>query len=107
MVLYRGGTCPGATEIRRARDSGWFSVIEPANTALVYLLKQELHAGEQLTSIVPASETKPDILLLPDEIEARHIAGLYNLFVTVIIGLSMQAKNEGQVASLRREMDRL
>lgn len=80
-------------------------MIEPVNTALVHLLEQELHAGEA-ESIVLAFETKPDILLL-DEIEARRIAGLYNLPITGIIGLLMQARNEGQVASLREEMDRL
>ncbi len=48
----------------------------------------------------------PDILLL-DETEARRIAVLYNLPVIGIIGLLMQAKNVGQVASLREEMDRL
>jgi len=104
-VVEEGGTRPGATEIGKARDSGWFSVIEPANTALVHLLKQELHAGEA-ESIVLALEMKPDILLL-DETEARRIAVLYNLFVIGIIGLLMQAKNVGQVASLREEMDRL
>jgi len=57
------------------------------------------------TSIVLALETKPDILLL-DETEARRIAVLYNLFVIGIIGLLMQAKNVGQVSSLREEMNR-
>lgn len=46
LTWKRGGTRPGATEIRKARYSGWFSVIEPASTALVHLLKQELHAAE-------------------------------------------------------------
>ncbi|NVO65958.1 DUF3368 domain-containing protein [Methanofollis tationis] len=47
---------------------------------------------------------KPDILLL-DETEARRIAGLYNLPVTGIIGILLQAKAEGRVASMREEMD--
>lgn len=98
-VVEEGFNRPGATEIRKSRDSGWFSVIEPANTALVHLLKQEFHADEA-ESIVLALETKPDILLL-DETEARRIAAvLYNITVIGIIGLLMQAKNVGQVATL-------
>ena len=62
-VVEEGGTRPGATEIRRARDSGWVSVKEPVNTDLVHLLEQDLHAGEA-ESIVLALKTKPDILLL-------------------------------------------
>ncbi|GAB7016231.1 hypothetical protein JCM10550A_15990 [Methanogenium cariaci] len=69
------------------------------------LLEQDLHAGEA-ESIVLAIETKPDILLL-DEAEARRIAGLYNISVTGIIGLLMQGKKEGHVASVQEEMDLL
>lgn len=104
-VVVEGGERPGATEIRQARDSGWISVMEPVNTDLVRLLEQDLHAGEA-ESIVLALETKPDILLL-DEVEARRIAGLYNIPVTGIIGLLIQGKKERHVASLQEEMDLL
>jgi len=79
--------------------------MEPVNTDLVRLLEQDLHAGEA-ESIVLALETKPDILLL-DEVEARRIAGLYNIPVTGIIGLLIQGKKERHVASLQEEMDLL
>ncbi|WP_221056867.1 DUF3368 domain-containing protein [Methanoculleus chikugoensis] len=49
---------------------------------------------------------RPDVLLL-DEAEARRVAGLYDLPVTGIIGLLIQAKREGLVASLAEEMNRL
>ena len=104
-VVEEGGTRPGAAEIRQARDSGWISVMEPVNTDLVHLLEQDLHAGEA-ESIVLALETKPDILLL-DETEARRIAGLYNIPVTGIIGILMQARKGGLIASLQEEMDLL
>ncbi|WP_214020764.1 DUF3368 domain-containing protein, partial [Methanoculleus sp.] len=45
--------------------------------------------------------------LLLDESEARRVAGLYGLPVTGIIGLLLQAKQEGLVSSLEEEMDRL
>ena len=80
-------------------------MVEPSNSALVRLLKQELHAGEA-ESIVLAIEVRPDVLLL-GEAEARRVAGLYDLPVTGIIGLLIQAKREGLVSSLAEEMDRL
>jgi len=104
-VVEQGGSRPGVTEIRDARESGWLRVVEPSNSALVRLLKQELHAGEA-ESIVLAIEVRPDVLLL-DEAEARRIAGLYDLPVTGIIGLLIQAKREGLVSSLAEEMNRL
>ncbi|KUK61376.1 MAG: Uncharacterized protein XE10_1447, partial [Methanoculleus marisnigri] len=76
-------------------------MVEPGNTALVHLLEQDLHPGEA-ESIALTVEMRPDILLL-DETEARRIAGLYDLPVTGIIGLLMQAKAEGRVASMREE----
>ena len=104
-VVELGGSRPGATEIRDARESGWLQVIEPSNMALVHLLEQELHAGEA-ESIALALEVRPDVLLL-DEAEGRRVAGLYGLPVTGIIGLLIQAKHDGQVSSLAEEMDRL
>jgi len=104
-VVEQGGDRPGVTEIREARESGWLRVVEPSNRDLVRLLKQELHPGEA-ESIVLAIEVRPDVLLL-DEAEARRVAGLYDLPVTGIIGLLIQAKREGLVASLAEEMDRL
>jgi predicted nucleic acid-binding protein len=104
-VVEQGGSRPGATEIRDARESGWLRVVEPSNMALVRLLEQELHAGEA-ESIALALEIRPDVLLL-DETEARRVAGLYGLPVTGIIGLLIQAKHEGLISSLEGEMDRL
>lgn len=104
-VVEEGGTRPGVAEIRQARDSGFISVKEPENTDLVRLLEQDLHRGEA-ESIVLALETKSDILLL-DETEARRIAGIYHLPVTGIIGILMQAKNDGQIDSLQEEMKQL
>jgi len=69
------------------------------------LLEQDLHPGEA-ESIALAVEMRPDILLL-NETEASRIAGLYDLPVTGIIGLLMQAKAEGRVVSMREEMDGL
>jgi len=46
-------------------------------------------------------------VLLLDEAEARRVAGLYDLPVTGIIGLLIQAKREGLVSSLAEEMNRL
>ena len=104
-VVEQGGSRPGATEIREARESGWLRVVEPSDRALVRLLEQELHAGEA-ESIALAIEIRPDVLLL-DEAEGRRVAGIYDLPVTGIIGLLIQAKREGQISSLAEEMNRL
>ena len=45
-VVEEGGNRPGTGEVRRAREEGWLSVVEPGNTALVHLLKQDLYPGE-------------------------------------------------------------
>ncbi|NLM30450.1 MAG: DUF3368 domain-containing protein [Methanomicrobiales archaeon] len=80
-------------------------MVEPSDKTLVLLLEQELHLGEA-ESIALALEIRPDILLL-DESEARRVAGLYDLPVTGIIGLLIQARHEGRISSLAEEMDRL
>ena len=104
-VVEQGGNRPGADEIRDARELGWLRVVEPSDKTLVLLLEQELHLGEA-ESIALALEIRPDILLL-DESEARRVAGLYDLPVTGIIGLLIQARHEGRISSLAEEMDRL
>ncbi len=84
---------------------GGLRVVEPSGKALVLLLERELHSGEA-ESIALALEIRPDILLL-DESEARRVAGLYDLPVTGIIGLLIQARRDRQISSLVEEMDRL
>ena len=49
-VVEQGGSRPGTTEIRVARESGWLRVVEPSNRALVRLLKQELHTTGTVNS---------------------------------------------------------
>ncbi|MEG3054664.1 MAG: hypothetical protein RQM90_00275 [Methanoculleus sp.] len=44
-VVEQGGSRPGATEIRDARESGWLRVVEPSNMALVRLLEQGAPRG--------------------------------------------------------------
>lgn len=95
LFLARGrgrGGSHGRKEVRKAREAGWISVVEPGNIPMVPL-EQDLHPDEA-ESIALALEIRPDTLLL-DETEARSIAGLYNIPITGI--------TEGRVASMREE----
>ncbi|NOX61597.1 MAG: DUF3368 domain-containing protein [Chloroflexi bacterium] len=64
-----------------------------------------MNAGEAEV-IALAIERQADLVLL-DESEARRVADLYGLAKTGVIGVLIRAKVEGQIDSLRREMDAL
>lgn len=67
--------------------------------------ERELHQGEAEV-IALAIEQHPEVVFL-DELEARRLAGLYGLRKTGVIGILIRAKLEGEIASLREELDRL
>lgn len=104
-VVLDGQLRPGSREVEEARNNGWIVVISPSNELIVKLLKRELHEGESET-IALAVERQPEIVLL-DEMEARRVTELYGLRVTGVIGILIRAKFEGEVSSLRHELDRL
>jgi len=68
-------------------------------------LLRDLHQGEA-EAVALAIEQSPGVLLL-DESEARRIAGTYALNKTGVVGLLIRAKCEGQIKSLKAELDRL
>ena len=92
-------------EVAKARDSGWIDVVAPADRALVRLLRRDLGDGESET-ITLAIERQADLVLL-DESEGRRAAEIPGLKKTGVIGLLMRAQQEGAIASLRTELDRL
>jgi predicted nucleic acid-binding protein len=104
-VVEQGEGRAGAVEVAMARDSGWIDVVAPRDRALVRLLSRDLGDGESET-ITLAIERQADLVLM-DESEARKVAVIYGLKKTGVIGLLIRAKQEGAIASLRTELDRL
>ena len=104
-VVEEGAERPGASEIKKAHESGWIEVIAPGNKSVVRLLERELHKSESET-IALAIERHAEVIFL-DESEARRVADVYELCKTGVIGILIRAKLDGKVASLREELDKL
>ena len=104
-VVQEGRDWPGSSEVEQGRQVGWIEVIDPTNQTLVHFLRKDLHEGESET-IALAVEEKPEIVFL-DESEARRIAKVYGFSITGVIGILIRAKREGQILSLREELDKL
>lgn len=104
VVEQREGTA-GAVEVANAHQAGWIEVVAPADESLVRLLRRDLGHGESEV-ITLAIERQADLTLL-DESEARRIAEMYGLSKTGVIGILIRAKREGEIDSLRAELDRL
>lgn len=95
----------GTAEIEAARQLGWIEVAAPSNAPLVSLLKRDLDEGES-EAIALAVERRADLILL-DESDARQVAERYGLPKTGVVGVLIRAKQEGHVASLKEELEKL
>jgi len=104
-VVEQGKGRAGAVEVANAHQAGWIEVVAPADESLVRLLRRDLGDGESEV-LALAIERQADLTLL-DESEARRIAGMYGLSRTGVIGILIRAKREGEIESLRAELDRL
>jgi len=104
-VVVEGKSRAGAAEVRRASEAGWIEVAPPQDEVLIRLLKRELDEGESEVIALAVEQGSAEVLL--DESDARQIAELYSIPKTGVIGLLIRAKQEGEVGSLRQELDRL
>lgn len=104
-VVEEGQGRAGAREVEEAAQSGWLKVLTPTNEALLRLLKRDLEDGEA-EAIALAVERQGEVILLDDS-DARRVAAVYGLSKTGVIGILIQARLEGKLASLRQELDRL
>ena len=104
-VVEQGAGRAGAVEVANAHKAGWIEIVAPTDESLVRLLKRELGDGESEV-IALAIEQQADLTLL-DESEARRIAEIFGLSKTGVIGILMRAKREGEIDSLRTELDKL
>jgi predicted nucleic acid-binding protein len=104
-VVDQGEGRAGALEVASAHEAGWIEVATPSDESLVRLLTRDLGDGESEV-IALAIERRADLVLL-DEAEARRTADIYNLPKTGVIGILIRAKRDGEIESLRTELDRL
>jgi hypothetical protein len=95
----------GTAEIESARQLGWIEVAIPSNAPLVSLLQRDLDEGES-EAIALAIEHRADLILL-DESDARQVAERYGLPKTGVVGVLIRAKQEGLIASLKEELEKL
>ena len=86
-------------------NTGWLEVQVPQNLQLLQTLNQTLDPGEA-AAISLAIELDADRLLI-DERLGRSMALQYNLKIRGILGILVNAKNQGLIPSAKPLLDRL
>jgi len=104
-VVEEGRGRAGAVEVKDACSAGWMAVATPTDMALLALLRRDLDDGE--AEAIALAVGAEDALVLLDESDARQEAGRLGLAKTGVVGILLRAKMEGQIPSLRHELDRL
>lgn len=101
-VVEMGRGRPGAAEVSSA---GWIQVRRIENEGMASVLRSQLDAGEA-EAIVLAVESKPDVILL-DERDARRVAAGLGIPFIGTVGILVEARKRGKIASLREALDAL
>jgi uncharacterized protein len=96
---------PGSSALRTAIDEGWLVTQPFKNSALVSLLRRDLHQGES-EAIALAIELAAEKILL-DEKEARQAARALGLSITGILGILLRGFHEGTIPSMKTVTERL
>ncbi|MBD2108700.1 DUF3368 domain-containing protein [Nodosilinea sp. FACHB-13] len=91
--------------LQTAIKDGWLIPQTLKDSALVSLLRQDLHQGES-EAIALAVELAADTILL-DKKEVRRAARALELGVTGILGVLLRGRFEGSIPSLKAVIDRL
>lgn len=97
-----GKQWPGSNEVAQA---GWIERRQVRNRALVTTLRRDLDQGEAET-IVLALELNAELVLL-DEREGRHAAQRLGLHVVGVVGILLEARAKGLIATMRPHLDAL
>lgn len=101
-ITLSGQGKPGAAEIINAP---WVDVQPCHNIDFVKELSMKLDRGEA-EAIVLAVETKADLLLM-DEKRGRATARQYQIRVTGLLGVLLQAKRKGILSEIRSTLDEM
>jgi len=97
-----GDSIPGATEVK---TSNWIQVKSINNISLVQSLKEQLDEGES-SVIALALELKANWLIIDEQL-GRKIAIEYNLTITGILGILIEAKRQGLISLVKPILDDL
>ena len=100
--VVEGGNRNDAVKIAEAR---WMKVQKIKDENLKRALMMELDEGES-EAIVLALEESADLILL-DDYDARRVARSFGLKVSGTIGILIKAKREGNIKSLKDEIEKL
>ncbi|NJK27593.1 MAG: DUF3368 domain-containing protein [Coleofasciculaceae cyanobacterium SM2_3_26] len=86
-------------------DAGWLEIQAPTNFQLLNTLNQTLDPGEA-EAIALAVELSADRLLI-DERLGRSVAASYGLNLRGLLGILINAKQQGSISVLKPVLDRL
>ncbi len=92
-------------EVQQAFQEGWIRTRPLASEGVARLLKATLDPGEA-EAIALALELSTDLILL-DARDGRAAAERAGLHVTGLLGVLLRAKKEGEVESVRQELEAL
>lgn len=95
----------GKQALGQAHAEGWIQVHETANRPMVEILSTTLDSGE--SEAIAMSLEWPADLLIMDESSGRAMSRNLNIRITGTLGVLLKAKRDGEITSLKSEMDRL
>jgi uncharacterized protein len=101
-LTVAGAGQPGAADIQ---TSMWLRTEQVANRALVLSLRMELDEGEA-EAIALAIQLQADLLLL-DERRGRTVAARLGLKFVGLLGIVLEAKHHGLLATIKPVLDDL
>jgi uncharacterized protein len=101
-IVVQGAGKPGAVEVQ---TEPWFKQQAVVDAAFVFRLRRDLDEGEA-EAIVLAQEISADLLLIDDQAARRHAARLGLRFIG-LLGVLLEAKKAGLLATVKPPLDEL
>lgn len=95
----------GTKRLRRALEAGWLRVVSVSNSSLIQSFRIDLDWGESEAITLALEQGIPTILL--DERDGRSRAKAMGLSPVGVIGILLQAKKTGHIASVSEALQEL